>query len=233
MTAENEALIRLLNKYDVPYEPSDVSSDLPLQPWRCGRKYVELQKLITSGTLEHPSLLRFCRLTGGETSLEDLLYREFDLAEFITGHEIVALHAVFTDGRSGNVIITMDNGIIGSIEVGNQLPAGQTEVDRHEIVARRGVGSDIAVDTQIPQQSVYLMTEDDPAVFTDTDYEMELKEQIGQNPNNLVIRGECVSACAYLRDKGSSAWHCAQDAHLQALVGAALKSNQTHKKITL
>ena len=34
-------------------------------------------------------------------------------------------------------------------------------------------------------------------------YEMELKEQIGKNPNhNLVIRGECLSACAYLKDKG-------------------------------
>ena len=34
-------------------------------------------------------------------------------------------------------------------------------------------------------------------------YEMELKEQIGKNPhNNLVVRGECLSACAYLRDKG-------------------------------
>ena len=34
-------------------------------------------------------------------------------------------------------------------------------------------------------------------------YELELKEQIGKNPNhNLVIRGECLSACAYLRDKG-------------------------------
>ena len=44
-------------------------------------------------------------------------------------------------------------------------------------------------------------------------YEMELKEQIlckqasgtgaGKNPNhNMVIRGECLSACAYLRDKG-------------------------------
>ena len=33
-------------------------------------------------------------------------------------------------------------------------------------------------------------------------YEMELKEQIGRNPNNLVIRGECLSACAYLKDKG-------------------------------
>ena len=33
-------------------------------------------------------------------------------------------------------------------------------------------------------------------------YDMELKEQIGQNSNNLVIRGECLSACAYLKDKG-------------------------------
>ena len=33
-------------------------------------------------------------------------------------------------------------------------------------------------------------------------YEMELKEQIGKDPKNLVIRGECLSACAYLRDKG-------------------------------
>ena len=34
-------------------------------------------------------------------------------------------------------------------------------------------------------------------------YEMELKEQIGKNPHhNMVIRGECLSACAYLRDKG-------------------------------
>ena len=34
-------------------------------------------------------------------------------------------------------------------------------------------------------------------------YEMELKEKVGKNPNeNLVVRGECVSTCAYLKDKG-------------------------------
>lgn len=34
-------------------------------------------------------------------------------------------------------------------------------------------------------------------------YEMELKEKVGANPNeNLVVRGECVSTCAYLKDKG-------------------------------
>lgn len=34
-------------------------------------------------------------------------------------------------------------------------------------------------------------------------YEMEKQEQIGDNPNhNMLIRGECLSACAYLKDKG-------------------------------
>lgn len=34
-------------------------------------------------------------------------------------------------------------------------------------------------------------------------YEMEEQETVGENPDgNLVIRGECVSACAYLKDQG-------------------------------
>jgi adenine-specific DNA-methyltransferase len=33
-------------------------------------------------------------------------------------------------------------------------------------------------------------------------YEMETKERVGDNPDhNMVIRGECLSACAYLKDK--------------------------------
>ena len=34
-------------------------------------------------------------------------------------------------------------------------------------------------------------------------YETELQERVGRNQNgNLVLRGECISACAYLKDKG-------------------------------
>jgi len=33
-------------------------------------------------------------------------------------------------------------------------------------------------------------------------YEVEKIESVGNNANNLVIRGECLSACAYLKDKG-------------------------------
>ena len=34
-------------------------------------------------------------------------------------------------------------------------------------------------------------------------YEMEKQETVGTNPDgNMVIRGECISACAYLKEKG-------------------------------
>ena len=34
-------------------------------------------------------------------------------------------------------------------------------------------------------------------------YEVESQEVVGKNSNhNLVLRGECLSACAYLKDKG-------------------------------
>ena len=33
-------------------------------------------------------------------------------------------------------------------------------------------------------------------------YELEKIESVGSNPENMLIRGECISACAYLKDKG-------------------------------
>ncbi|MDR2169891.1 MAG: hypothetical protein LBP59_07110 [Planctomycetaceae bacterium] len=33
-------------------------------------------------------------------------------------------------------------------------------------------------------------------------YEVEKTETIGTNPDNLVIRGECLAACAYLKERG-------------------------------
>ena len=34
-------------------------------------------------------------------------------------------------------------------------------------------------------------------------YEVESQEVVGKNPNhNIVLRGECLSACAYLKEKG-------------------------------
>lgn len=225
MKSEKEALTGLLKKYDVPFAEKDLDTTLPIQPWRCNRKYVELEKMVSSNTLEHPCLLRFCHLTQESTSLEDLLYREFDLAEFISSHKIVALHAVFTDGRSGSVVIKLDNDVVGSVEVGNLLPEDQKEVDRHEIIARRGVGSDIVVDTQIPQQSIYLMTKDGPESYKDTDSELYGLDEKGIERVRATF--------ALLKNPEKASFHAAQDQHLKEVVAAALASNETHKKIVL
>jgi len=32
-------------------------------------------------------------------------------------------------------------------------------------------------------------------------YEVETVESIGKNPKNMVIRGECLPACAYLKEQ--------------------------------
>ena len=225
MDNEKQALESLLKKYDIPFTDDDLGCDIPLQPWRCNRKYVELEKMVSSRTLEDPCLLRFCHLSHASTALEALLYREFDLAEFISGRTITALHAVFTEGRSGSVIIRLEGGIIGSVEVGNLLPCAEKEVDRHEIIARRGVGSDIVVDTQIPQQSIYLMTEGGSDSFKDTDSEL-----FGLDEHQI----ERVRAkFAFLKDRSSAEEHRKQDGHIRAAVRAALESNETHKKIVL
>ena len=33
-------------------------------------------------------------------------------------------------------------------------------------------------------------------------YELEKIESVGSNPKNMLIRGECISACAYLKEWG-------------------------------
>lgn len=224
MRDPKSALVSILDKYAVPYTEQQIEEELPLQPWRCNRKYVELQKLVAGETIEHPCLLRFCHLTDAETSLEYLLYREFDLCEYILGHKIVALHAALTDG-CGSVIVRMDNGVVGSVEVGNNLPAGAPEVDRHEIIARRGVASDIVVDTQIPQHSIYLYTDKGTEMYKDIDTELfGLSEREIENAR---------AKFSLLSGNSTIEEHKCQDIHLKAAVAAALASDEQHKKIEL
>ena len=45
-------------------------------------------------------------------------------------------------------------------------------MDRHEIIARRGVASDRTVDTQVPQSSIYEWTDGGLQTFTDVDTEL-------------------------------------------------------------
>jgi hypothetical protein len=131
--------------------------------------------------------------------LQAILYREFDLIEWISGKPIVGTYASMANPspekgggsnlperpgggcaqigpvpffRAANVIVRLASGVVGSVEAGTTLPAGTAMQDRHEMIARRGVASDRVVDTQVGQSSVYTWTAAGQQQHTDVDAEL-------------------------------------------------------------
>jgi hypothetical protein len=154
-------------------EPDPPQPTVPLLPWRHERRFAELKRLVDEKTITPLLMCRFACLTDGrEMPLQAILYREFDLVEWLSGTPIAGLHASMVEGRAANVIVRLAGGVIASVEAGTTLPAGATVQDRHEMIARRGVASDRVVDTQVAQNSVYAWTAAGQQEHTDVDGEL-------------------------------------------------------------
>lgn len=192
-----EALSGLLKKYNIrePREfrlsPSESSGELslipgwmwkqapleakqvPLLTWRLKRKFLELRKIVEDASIEDVCMLRFCSMGSREEwDFNSLLYREIDLCEFIGNGKVISLQAVISKGQTGNLILSLDNNILCSVEISTRMPAGSGLADRHEIIARRGVASDLVVDTMIPQHSIYSCTDKGEKRYRDVDMEL-------------------------------------------------------------
>lgn len=231
------ALNKLMHKYEVKAQSRfnllpgwrflqrDLSeNDIPLLTWRVNRKFTELKKIISDQIVENVSMLRFSSMGNKrEWSLEALMYREFDICEFLIDSKIISLHATFSDNSAGSVIVKLANGVIGSVEIGVQAPVEKQFIDRHEIIARRGVASDIVVDTQIPQSSIYVYTEKGRSDYKDVDNEL-----FGLDEFQIEwVR----SAFEFQKKPEQSAGLIKQHNHLSRLVSAALESNSKKLKI--
>lgn len=234
------ALNKLIQKYDVKTDPSlnllpgwhflgkalD-GKDVPLLTWRTNRKFTELRQLVADQVIENVCMLRFSSLGSREQwSLNALMYREFDLCEFLSGSKIVSLHATLTDNAAGNIIVKLESGAIGSVEIGIQAPIDTRLQERHEIIARRGVASDIVVDTQVPQSSVYTYTDEGASQYKDIDNELFGLDE---------LEVEWVrSAFDVQKTPGQTERLLRQHDHLSHLIDTALESNATkHKKQVL
>ena len=146
-------------------------ASVELLPHRVERRFIELKNMISGGTLQEVSTLRFAKFTAGG-DLRKILAEQLDLAEFLAESPAVRIFAGGDGTRVCNAIVRFANGISASLECGVNLPAGTKPQDRHEIIARRGVGCDRAVDTQVPQHSIYLWNDNGTAEYTDVDTEL-------------------------------------------------------------
>ncbi len=188
LASMNQALRGLLEKYGVPNRGELVLAEsgtfgaatrlqtgdgkvAELLPWRIERRFVELKKIIDGQTLEDVSTLRFASMSGKKT-LSQLLYREFDLCSFLGSSPVNSVFATANDDKAANAVLKLADGKSCSVECSALLPENAEDIDRHEIIARRGVACDRVVDTQVPQSSIYMFTKDREKRYTDTDAEL-------------------------------------------------------------
>lgn len=180
----NQALLELCEKYSVAARGTISAADCGfskltctcgketiLLPWRVERRFFELKKMLADGTLEDLSTLRFCTVKNGGC-LKAQIAKELDLAVFFTGSPVRSVFAACSQGCAANIIAKLENDVNVSIECSNRLPGSATPIDRHELIASRGVASDQVVDTQVPQSSVYVYNQDGEERYTDTDTEL-------------------------------------------------------------
>jgi hypothetical protein len=221
----NESLDFLRDKYGYPEGRIVAGGDffllqcgnesVELLPHRVERRFTELKNMIAGRTLEDVSTLRFAKFTAGG-NLRRILAEQLDLAEMLAESPVIRIFASGDGKNTCNAIVRFANGISASIECGICLPEGSAVQDRHEIIARRGVGCDRTVDTQVAQSSIYLWNQAGRKEYTDVDTELfGLPDEAIWN-----IR----AACAVLKDPALAAvWKkCAS--HSLMLADAALKS---------
>ena len=175
-----EKLNFLLEKYSVPGKGilcadkcvlNKNGKEIPLLPWRCERRFAELKKLANNGTLEGISVIRVLHIDTEDKTLEPLILRELDLCEYILGSKVIKTVAFFSEDKAVNLVATMENSVVCTIEISLSLKKGSEMIDKHEIIAQRGVVCDRVVDTQVPQKSIYLFGKENKS-YLDVDFEL-------------------------------------------------------------
>lgn len=176
-----ERLDFLIQKYSINKEAVLKRSDFvtvnqkeyPLLWWRSERRFVELRNLVKEGKISGISVMRTLRIVNRGSDLYQELYRELDLAQYILGTKIMEIFAVGDSVHALNVIAKCTEGNLCTLELFATLSQGSQVIDKHEIIAASGVACDRAVDTQIPQHSIYVYGQGaEPETYTDVDAEL-------------------------------------------------------------
>ncbi len=173
-----EKLNYLLEKYavDAPATLGDKAvtvggETLPTLAHRFERRFIELRNLMNDGSLGEASVFRFGRMVAKGSCLTGEVMRELDLCRFISGREVVEICAFVRDDKVANIVAKLDNGVVCTLEVSATLPVGADPIDKHEITSRRGVACDRVVDSQVPQSSIYLFSDEGNEAWQDVDFE--------------------------------------------------------------
>ena len=220
----------LLNKYSVSSK-AVLSKDgktvdidgkaVPVLPWESERRIIELRNLVVTGRLGNMCTYRIGHTTKKGADLFDLLAREVGILEFTVNSTAKEIFAI-AGKNTMNCIVETENGCVCTIELGATLQDGQKDVDKHEIITDNGVGCDRVVDTQMPQQSIYVFGKEEKA-FMDTDAELFGYEEL---QINTIRNAFALAKSEEIRVANAKKW-----AHIQKVVECAKVSLETLENV--
>lgn len=196
-------------------------NNVPVLPWESERRIIELRNLVITGRLGNMCTYRIGHTAKKDTDLFELLSREVGILEFTVNSTAKEIFAI-AGQNTMNCIVETENGCVCTIELGATLGDGQKDIDKHEIITDNGVGCDRVVDTQMPQDSIYVFGKNKQA-FMDTDAELYGYEEIQIN----TIR----NAFALAKSEELCKANTAKWAHIQKVVAAAKASLATLENV--
>ncbi len=196
--------------------------DVPLLSHRSERRFTELKNIVQGGTLFGVSVMRVARIVEKDPELNEVIYRELDLCEFVLGKRIVSVMAMQNDNTM-NIIATAEDGIVCTIEVSATLVKGAKAIDKHEIISQRGIACDTVVDAQIKQDSIYVYGDTEQR-FTDVDFEL-----YGLSTEEIAV----VRAAFTAAQSGDADARISADRRLSSMVDAVNKSAKGCERVVL
>lgn len=118
---------------------------------------------------EENSALNVYAFTGSDVSLDRLIYRELNIAEFILHSKIKKITA-FVNENAANIIAVMEDGTTANLDLGNTMAPGSHIQCQHRLITKHGMANDLSVTDMTVQHQVYIFSEEGTAVYDDDEY---------------------------------------------------------------
>ena len=119
--------------------------------------------------VEENSALNVYAFTGSDVSLDRLIYRELNIAEFILHSKIKKITA-FVNENAANIIAVMEDGTTANLDLGNTMAPGSHIQCQHRLITKHGMANDLSVTDMTVQHQVYIFSETGTAVYDDDEY---------------------------------------------------------------
>ena len=142
---------------------------IPLLFWRHEPRIDSLHEY--GGSVADNSALNVYSFVGSDTALDEHIFKELDLSEYILNSKIEKVTA-FINGGACNLIARTESGTLANLELGNTMAEGTQPQFSHRLVTKRGMASDRTVNSMTEPFGVTLFSSSDtrPFGFDDADH---------------------------------------------------------------